>query len=266
MDHIELVQRAARHEIKYQIDEFRRMNPSFYSPTTRTHVAHIGPKEFRHLLTDFLKDEGALGDIESSVKIIRKPGRKSHESEFEDAGLAERWRRYHNENAKLAIQSAKENLTTAKSPTLRRAIKVETLTKKAVEKAMYLFREEMEKINESMTTKTRRQKVVEQPASVVEEVVASSSSDDFASTPSYRCKGCRSFDLYGQKQYCSDCYFVICASKAACKGDSGKTTIDSGFSKCYTCRMMKKCKGGCGKYSVKKDSKFEVCYNCHMKK
>ena len=113
IDHIGLVQKAARFEIQDQIDDYRK------AARFGEHVGHVGAKEFRHLLTDFLERENALVSIES-VKV-RRAG-TTYSTTFEDRDLANRWKEYHRTNAVLGMQKAKVNLSAAKSPTLRAAI------------------------------------------------------------------------------------------------------------------------------------------------
>jgi hypothetical protein len=122
-DHIDLIQQAARNEIRDDIVAFR---DGVGGDSRYFDVGHVGQRnEFRHLITNFFRMKNLMDHIES-VQIDRvpnpMPGRYNLIAKFRDRNLADEWVVYHRTNARLAMQHRRQNQAAPRSPTFRNAV------------------------------------------------------------------------------------------------------------------------------------------------
>lgn len=107
---IDILRKAARQAVDYQIDEFkeRTFKPGLVCPVTNApigkncHVDHVAPKTFDQLVFDHF-GERMPDIIESSSDYA------AGSLEFEDDGEAWAWRNFHEANAVLRLTTPKGN-------------------------------------------------------------------------------------------------------------------------------------------------------------
>ena len=108
---------AARFEVQSQITRFRREAGCH---NRDIHVAHIGPREFRHLLADFLVERNLNGVDDLKFRYDYHIKRYS----FKDREVGDAWQAYHKDNAILELQHASVNLRTTRNRDLKNCLLV----------------------------------------------------------------------------------------------------------------------------------------------
>jgi len=93
---------AFRHEISHQVMEFRCSKGVLGNKNY--HADHIIP--FHVLISDFLRDEGLKWE---QIETLEVENPIHHRDCLRDRELAERWRLYHEHNAKLQVLEANDN-------------------------------------------------------------------------------------------------------------------------------------------------------------